>query len=184
MHAYYDTGVLLPLYVQEVFSEPVTNLAESRHEAIPFNLLQQVEMETAIRLKLFRGEINRARVHAIVAARDEDVRGGRLLLCSVDWILALEEARRIGERATGQWGCRTLDLLHVAVAVQWRCAAFVTADDRQLKAARSAGLETVDVRALGRRERAGGAPTDTQAGTVREKRGRYGSRKKQRPAGA
>ena len=150
MNAYYDTGALLPLYVQEVFSEPVTALVESRREAIPFNLFQQLEMDTAVRLKLFRGEIDRARSRAVIAVRDGDVRAGRLVLRPVDWMRAMEEARRLGAQATGRWGCRTLDLLHVAVAVQWQCAAFVTADARQLKAARSAGLETVDVRTLRR----------------------------------
>ena len=153
MNAYYDTGVLLPLYVKEVFSEPITAWIESRHEAIPYNVFQQLEMETATRLKCFRGEIDSALMHAVIADRDEDVRRGRLISRPVDWVLAMEEARCLGAKATGHWGCRTLDLLHVAIAVQWRCTWFVSADDRQLKAARSAGLETVDVRTLGRSAR-------------------------------
>jgi hypothetical protein len=172
MNAYYDTGVLLPLYVQEVFSEPVTALAESRREPIPFNLLQQLEMDTALRLKAFRGEIAGRQAQAVIADRDEDVHAGRLVLRPVDWIAAIEDARRIGAQTTARWGCRTLDLVHVAVAVQWTCAVFVTADDRQLKAACSAGLQTLDVRALGRK---GGADA-AAAATVREKRARYGSR--------
>ena len=183
MNAYYDTGVLLPLYVKEVFSDAMADLVESRQEAIPFNLFQQLEMETAIRLKLFRGEIDNPRVQALIANHDEDMRSGRLVLRSVDWIHAMEEARRLGAQATGRHGCRTLDLVHVAIAMQWKCAVFVTTDDRQLKAARSAGLETIDVRRAGRPEKSGGAQSGLPTGTVREKRTRYGSAKRRRPAG-
>ena len=176
MYAYYDTGVLLPFYVQEVFSEAVLALANSRHETIPFNLFQQLEMETAIRLKHFRGEIDSTRLHAVIADRDADIRNGRLLLCPVNWVNALEEARRLGALATARCGCRTLDLVHVAIAMQWQCDVFVTADNRQLKAARSAGLATVDVRAFGRGDESGetGAPVRT----VREKHARYRSKMK------
>ena len=184
MNAYYDTGVLLPLYVKEVFSDAIAGLAESRHEAIPFNLFQQLEMETAIRLKLFRGEIDSPRVQAIIANRDEDMRSGRLVLRSVDWIRAMEEARRLGAQATGRHGCRTLDLVHVAIAIQWKCGVFVTTDDRQLKAARSAGLKTIDVRTSERPGRRGGAQSEPPTGTVQEKRARYGSVKRRRSAGS
>jgi hypothetical protein len=66
-----------------------------------------------------------------------------------------------------------LDLLHIAIAVQWESEVFVTADSRQLKAARAAGLRTVDVRTLPGDESMTGSPS----GEIREKRVRYGPRK-------
>ena len=178
MNAYYDTGVLVPFYVKEVFSDRVLAFAENRHEAIPFNMFQQLELETAIRLKRFRGEMDDAQVNVAIASRDADVRIGRLVMRPVDWIRAMEGARDFGARATGRCGCRTLDLLHVAVAVQWGSVVFVTADDRQLKAAHSAGLQAVDVRTLPRKERPGDAPTGAPAGTVRERRSRCGTQRR------
>jgi hypothetical protein len=177
MNAYYDTGVLLPFYVKEVFSERVLAFANNRREAIPFNMLQQLEMETAVRLKRFRGDIDGAQLEAVIANRNADVRSGRLVMRPVDWVSAMEEARRLGAKVTAQAGCRTLDLLHVAVAVQWESAVFVTADDRQLKAARLAELKTVDVRTLPREDLPGTAKSAAPAGTVKERRARYGARK-------
>ena len=171
---YYDTGVILPLYIDEIFSETVIAFVETRHEPISFNLLQQMEMETAIRMKLFRGEIGDIIMRKIITCRDEDVRVGRLAFRPVNWILMMEDARRIGDLATKQWGCRTLDLLHVAIALQWRCTMFVTADDRQIKAARSAGLETVDIRKLAEKNRQDNAGASAPTSAVRERRSIYG----------
>lgn len=178
MNAYYDTGVLLPLYVKESFSERVIALAESRREAIPLNLLQQVEMENAVRLKLFRGDIDGARMSVVIASRDADLRCGRLVLRPVNWMLALEDARRIGARTTSRWGCRTLDLIHVAIAVQWQCSLFVTANERQLKAAIAAELKVIDVRTLGPQEQTGGTGSGASRGTVREAGARYGTKQR------
>lgn len=178
MNVYYDSGVLLPLYVKEAFSDVMLSILERRKRPISFNLLQQMEMDTAIRLKMFRGEIDGSTVLGVIAARDEDVRIGRLAVCPVNWILAIEEARRFGRDASTHWGCRTLDLLHIAIAVQWQCAEFVTADDRQVKAARSAGLKTVDVRDLVRPRHSDGAESGDTSGAVREKRTRYAARTK------
>ena len=180
MQTYYDTGTLVPLYVKEVFSNAVLNHVESCNEVIPLNLFQQLELENALRLKVFRGELDDGRCLAVLNKIRSHLAEGKLSLRAVNWVNALEEARRLAAQATGRWGCRTLDLVHVAVAVQWRCAMFVTADDRQLKAARSAGLKTVDVRALGRKDQPGGAESGAPAGVVREQRARYGARKKPR----
>ena len=183
MQSYYDTGALVPLYVEEWFSDAIATHVESRNEVIPLNLFQQLELEHALRLKIFRGEIDDERCQAVLNKIKANLEEGKIALRPVDWMLAMEEARRLGAQATGHWGCRTLDLVHVAVAVQWQCALFVSADDRQLKAARSAGLKTVDVRTLGRRDRPGDAQSGAPAGAVREKRARYGSKRRRLPVG-
>ena len=61
MPAYYDTGALVPLYVQEVLSDIVAAYAERRNEVIPLNAFQQRELENALRLKTFRGEMDSVR---------------------------------------------------------------------------------------------------------------------------
>jgi len=173
MQVYYDTGVLVPLYVEEVFSSAVSAYVESRNEVVALNLFQQLELENALRVKVFRGEIEESLCQAVLNKIKSNLEEGKFALRPVLWLGALEDARRLGAKATGNGGCRTLDLIHVAIAVQWQCAVFVTSDDRQLKAAHSAGLGTVDVRTLGRRDRAGGA--------LREKPARYGVQRKRLP---
>lgn len=169
MTAYFDTGILVPLYVKEVFSPAIKSFMDGRNEFIPLHLFHRLELENALRLKVLRGEMDDGGYSTVLGKIRADIDEGRIVLRPVDWINALEEARRIGESVTSRAGCRTLDLLHVAIAVQWKSEVFVTADDRQLKAARSAGLRAVDVQTL---------PQDAApSGTVREKRARYGTRK-------
>jgi predicted nucleic acid-binding protein len=42
--------------------------------------------------------------------------------------------------------CRTLDVLHVATAVELNCLRFVSADDRQLSLANAVGLTIIDIK--------------------------------------
>ena len=169
MDAYYDTGTLVPLYVEEAFSSTINAWVTSRVEPIPLNQFQRLELENAMRQKMFRGEIDEERLTRILTDVGEDLERGRLVLRPANWINALDQARSIGERVTVKTGCRTLDLIHVAIAAQWGCPVFVSADERQLAAAKMQGLRAVDVRDLHRRR--GG----DQAGprSVRESPPRY-----------
>lgn len=176
MHAYYDAGVLMPLYFAEVFSPAVSAFAASRNEPIPFNLFQRLELENAIRQKVFRGEIDGERQDRLLSDVAADLHGGRLVLRPVNWIAALDKAREIGERVTALTGCRTLDLIHIALALQWGCSVFVTADERQAAAAKRQGLDVVDLRILHRRRSAG--PQGPSA--VKEPRSRYRPSKRPR----
>jgi predicted nucleic acid-binding protein len=146
MNTYLDTGVLLPLYIEESFSDRITKIVEARSDPLPLNLFQEVEFENATRLKVFRREITPRHVTQIFKAWNDDIGAGRLIRRPVNWVQALDEARLLGTMVSVKTGCRTLDLVHVAIAVKWGCEWFVTADERQLKAAQAAGLKVLDVR--------------------------------------
>ncbi len=169
MNAYYDTGAIVPLYVVEAFSAPLNAYLETRAEPIPFSGFHRLELENALRLKLFRGEIMEAEQLTVLATIEEHIGSGRLLVRPVNWVAALEKARECAGRVTARTGCRTLDLIHIAVALQWNCCLFVTADDRQLAAAKLQGLDTLHLRALPRRRRGASA----EPGAVMEGRAPY-----------
>jgi len=122
-------------------------------------------------LKVFRGEIAAADHLTALATIETHIGSGRLVVRPINWIAALDSARQISEASTVKTGCRTLDLIHVAIAVQWDCSDFVSADERQLKAAKSQGLKVVDIRKLHR-----GRPRGPE--TVRERRTPYRAKKK------
>ena len=66
MNTYLDTGVLLPLYIEESFSDRITKIVEARSDPLPLNLFQEVEFENATRLKVFRREITPRHVTQIL----------------------------------------------------------------------------------------------------------------------
>lgn len=170
MNVYYDSGVLMPLYFAEVFTGAICGFVLDRGEPIPLNLFQRLELENAIRQKVFRRDIDAEQQGRLLSDVEADLERGRLVLRPVNWIAALDHARQIGARVTAKTGCRTLDLIHVAIALQWGCSLFVTADDRQLAAAKLQGLETVDLRALYR-----GRPV--HPGEAKERRAPSGAKK-------
>ncbi len=152
MDAYYDTGILVALYVQEIFSSTINTFIGSRGKPIALNSLQQLEFENAVRLKGFRKDLDGKRLNLVFRDLKDDVNCGRLVLRLTNWVETFNSARSISRRTTAATGCRTLDFLHVAIAIQWDCSLFVSTDDRQLGAARDAGLETVDIRDMHRRQ--------------------------------
>ena len=176
MNAYYDTGTILPLYVNEAFSARLNAFLQARGDPIPFSGFHRLELENALRLKVFRGEIEAVAHAAALAAVEAHLTEGRFVVRAVQWVAALEAARDASRHVTIPTGCRTLDLIHIAIAMQWGCPEFVSADDRQLKAAKRLGLATVDIRTF-----PGDAQPDVQ-GRVRERRGTY--RTKRRPVQA
>jgi predicted nucleic acid-binding protein len=143
---YLDTGALLKLYVEEPLTNEVHALVAAGRAPIPCHEFHRLEAENAVRLKVFRGEFDLRHAQAVVDRMEEDLTDGRLHRRSVDWTAALIEARRLAQAHTPSTGCRSLDLLHIAVACQWECSGFLTLDDRQARAASAAGLDVIDPR--------------------------------------
>lgn len=148
MTTYLDTGALVPLYVNEVFTNAITSYIEERGEAVTLHSFHRLEFENALRLKLFRGDLTHEQFLDVQRKVASHIDLGMLMIRSVNWLSAFETARTLSEVTTAEIGCRTLDLIHVAIAMQWSCVDFVSTDDRQLKAARRSGLNTVDLRQL------------------------------------
>ena len=54
MRFYYDSGVLVKLYVREWLSDAVVNFVKEQESPIAFNSLQELEVCNALRINLFR----------------------------------------------------------------------------------------------------------------------------------
>ena len=114
MMVYLDTGCLLKLYYPEPESGAV--VATVTGEAIMFTPLHELEMATAMQLKVFRGEARPEQAVAAAALVREDVVVGKLVEVAVDWPVALREATRLAQTHAAKVGCRSLDILHCALA--------------------------------------------------------------------
>jgi len=72
---------------------------------------------------------------------DEDLRDGILVHTPVEWTNVFRRADELSETHATREGQRTIDLLHVAIALEARTRTFLSFDNRQRKLARVAGLE-------------------------------------------
>ena len=144
MSLYYDSGVLIKLYVREEMSDAVTAFVARRGEAITVNVLHELEIRNALRLKGFRSELDADQLTASMAMLAGDIARRRLIRGAFDWRLVREEAERLSGIMSTTVGTRTIDLLHVAAALSHGVTGLVSFDHRQCAAARLAGLEVVE----------------------------------------
>lgn len=150
MRVYADTSFLVKLVTTETGSEEA--VAEFRRLDFPrpfFLPLHALEVTNAIRHRAFHLRRSVAGGQRAAIARERDAALARierwlgrgwLIEATADCDEALLRARKLSERHTERLGCRGFDLLHVALALELRCEAFLTADRIQGDLARAEGL--------------------------------------------
>jgi predicted nucleic acid-binding protein len=135
---YLDTGCLIKLYYPEPESLRVQSLVSG--EPIAVAALHDLELYNALELKIFRKEASATQVRKTRAVLEEDLRHGVLHRPSVSWEDALADAISLSKSHTRAFGCRSLDVLHCALARLLRASAFITTDVRQRRLATKIGL--------------------------------------------
>lgn len=144
MKTYYDTGVLLKLYLGEASSEAVQRFVHSRGENIPVTDLHLSECVSAMKLRAFRRECRDEEASEGIGLIMEDLKSGVLQFIEVDWARVWNECRLLSEKFAFATGVRTLDALHVATARLSEAQELVTTDVRQSKLAARVGLRVID----------------------------------------
>jgi predicted nucleic acid-binding protein len=141
MSAYIDSAVLAKSYFPEENSEQAEALIGQFSPPIFFTHLQELEIRNAARLKLFRKEISAQVLKVGLDQIDEDFANGFLQRPVYDFAAVHHEAERLSKSHVTKIGCRTLDVLHVAQAVELGLVDFVSFDKRQRALAKEAGLK-------------------------------------------
>ena len=139
--AYFDTSVLVKNYIQEPGSARVRKLLGT-YEFVS-SAIAPIELHSAVRRRYRQGEITRQHYAAILARVKQD-RDFWQLVEPVPQVLAKAEELVVA------YNVRPLDAVHLASAVDIQDAIgiplpFITADKRQLAAARECKLETISV---------------------------------------
>jgi len=102
---------------------------------VPFSHLVELELRTAIRLKRGRGEITAAEQRAALQTLESDLVKGILARPDYDLDFVYRRAEALSAKhAAGTLG-RSVDIWHVAAALEIGCNAFSSFDDRQRKLA-------------------------------------------------
>ena len=141
MSAYADTSFLYSLYVQQAHSaKAAAYMAAAHHGSLPLTTLGRFELLNAIRLSVFRQQLN-PRVAAIdVLTIKADIESGVLAVISRDWAAVHAEAERLSARHTAEGGHRSMDILHVATALSMCAREFLSFDGNQTRLASAEGL--------------------------------------------
>lgn len=142
MH-YVDTSVIVKLYIKEDLSFEVSNWVRTKNEAIPLTTLHELEFRNALYLKQFRSEITEDQIRIVLLRFDEHHKRGVYYRPHLNWADTMTRAIDLARDHTGKTGARSLDILHVALALFIKADVFVTLDERQGALAASAGLNLV-----------------------------------------
>ena len=137
---YLDTSALLKLYIREQGSEAVQARIASQDLPLPIWEIQEAELINALRLKAFWKEITPAQAETQIECYQDRRRRGLYLFPEIQRSSLMNTFRRLS-MATPRLGCRTMDIFHVACAVEIGATEFLTFDQRQSELALHAGLK-------------------------------------------
>jgi hypothetical protein len=144
---YADPSALLKLYVHEPESAAMSAWRGRTKGALPLTHHGRLEIINGICLASLRNAIGAAAMTDALASFDEDHAEGRYVHVDVLWRATLSRAAEISRSHTPRFGCRTLDVLHVAAALELGLRSFITFDRRQHRLARATGLRAMTPRA-------------------------------------
>ena len=130
---YADPSALLKLYIHEPESGPMSAWRARTTGAVPLSEHGRLEIVNGICLAGFRHAISADAVRDALASFDEDLSEGRYAHADLPWRAALRRAGALARTHTATIGCRALDVLHVAAALELGLRDFVTFDCRQLQ---------------------------------------------------
>jgi predicted nucleic acid-binding protein len=117
-------------------------LEEFRNAELPFLMTPfgEFEFANALELRAFRKELDAHEANAYLRAFETDIRGGVLLRRPMP-AAAYDRALFLSRHHSRHTGARSLDILHVAIALALDAEVFLTFDRGQKRLARSAGLK-------------------------------------------
>lgn len=140
---YVDPSALLKLYLKEPQSRAMTAWRAKSRDPLLVTHHGRVELINGIGLAAHRGLITESIREAALAALDDDLAQGRYAQADVLWRATLKRAGELSREYTATLGCRSLDVLHVASALELELRKFLTFDLRQQQLARAVGLKLV-----------------------------------------
>jgi len=140
---YVDPSALLKLYLKEPESRTMAVWRRKIGDPLTVTHHGRVELINGIGLAAYRGIITDETREAALAAVEDDFSKGRYKQVDLPWRATLKRAGELSREHTPTIGCRSLDVLHVASAVELEFKYFTTFDLRQQQLARAAGLKLV-----------------------------------------
>lgn len=139
--AYPDSSFLVSLHRADSHYAAANSFLKGAALSLAFTPLHRVEVRNAWRNAVARGDMTALDCRIAFQQIEEDLREGLLIHTPVDWIEVFRCADELSEKHATTDGQRTIDLLHVALALECGAKTFLTFDTRQRKLARAAGLK-------------------------------------------
>jgi len=145
-NTYVDPSALLTLYLHQQESKMMNSWRSRADGPIAVTHHGRVEITNGICLAAFRKAITAAAMRDALESLDEDFDSGACVQADLLWRATLKRAGELSRRHTPTLGCRSLDVLHVACALELGFKNFLTSDRRQQNPERPAGRGPIRLR--------------------------------------
>ena len=141
--AYADSSFLISLLCVDSNHEAAMRYMAQCGETLAFNLLHRVELRNALRNAQAFGQITENERRLAFREIEQDLQAGLLIYTRVSWTDVFRLADELNDKHSGNHGQRTIDLLHVALAVECGAKTFLSFDRRQRSLAKAARFRRV-----------------------------------------
>lgn len=142
---YVDPGALARVYIHQEGSREMAGWRAKIRSPLAVTHHGRTEVINAICRAAFLGQLDPDALSEALSDFSSDFVSGHLRQSDILWRSALNRAAELSKRYTPKLGTRSLDVLHVACALELKLGRFLTFDARQQKLATSAGLKQVRV---------------------------------------
>ncbi len=138
---YADTSFLVSVLVMDSHSERAREMLACTGERFAYNEWLALEIENALGLTVFRKHLTWDQVAQALTFRDCLLAAGKWSEQGVPFRQGLLRAKSLSRLYAGETGCRSLDVVQVALALETGVEVFWTFDKKQRALAERAGLE-------------------------------------------
>jgi predicted nucleic acid-binding protein len=140
---YIDPSALSLLFLHQEGSREIAAWRRRHSGPLPVTHHGRTEIVNAIAVAVFRGEIDISEAEQAWGWIDSEFANGRFFQADILWRAALDRSSELSRQFSPTLGTRSLDVLHVACALELRLKKFLTFDMRQGELATSAGLKPI-----------------------------------------
>jgi len=140
---YADTSLLFSLYGTDAHSAKADAWRRANPDPLPLTPFHRLELRNALSLAVFQRRLTPAEIQSAWQEVENDPTAGILVARDAVWNHIFSDAETFALNHTSLIGCRTLDVLHVAVAKITGTAEFRTFDIRQADLANKVGMATI-----------------------------------------
>ncbi len=138
---YADPSALLKLYLHEPESRGMAAWRAKARGPLSVTHHGRVELVNGIALAAHRKLITESAYDGALAALDDDFAQGRYVQADLLWRAALNRASELSREHSRRLGTRSLDVLHVASALELGFGTFISFDVRQQSLVKAVGLK-------------------------------------------
>jgi len=139
--AYPDSSFLVSIYRQDGSHAAASAFMRKHSPSLAFLPLHRVELRNALRFAEAQRLITDGERRKAFGQIEEDLREGLLIHTTMAWGDICRRADDLSEKHMVKNGQRTIDLLHVAAALEIGTKLFLSFDHRQCGLAKAAGLQ-------------------------------------------